>query len=124
MAWRYEQSSGQLFNDAGELVAIGYSGHGEGLNNPEFQNVPDVGPLPQGLWQIGPPYNSEKHGLYVLPLSAAPETETFGRDEFKVHGDEVDHPGQFLASLGCLILPRFARVYMWTLGDHLLEVAA
>lgn len=122
--WRYEQTTGQLFNDSGELTAIGYSGHGEGLNNPDMQNVRDVGPLPQGFWAIGPPRNDPKLGVFTLSLIPKPGTDTFGRDEFYSHGDEVDHPGQHLASDGCLILPRFARFDLWNLNDHDLEVTA
>jgi type VI secretion system (T6SS) effector TldE1-like protein len=124
MPWTYSQSTGELRSFDGSLVAIGYSGHADGLNNPSYQNVPDVGPIPQGTWEIGAPYDSPEHGPWVLPLSPLEGTETFGRDEFKCHGDEVEHPGQHLASLGCIIMPRVARLQMWQTGDHVLQVVA
>jgi hypothetical protein len=121
MSWKYQQSTGSIYDPEGNLFTVGYSGHAEGLNNPVFQNVPDVGPLPQGSYEIGKPFNSETHGPYALRLTPLEGTETFGRDGFLVHGDEIEHIGEHLASLGCLIAPRFARVAMWTRGDHTLE---
>jgi hypothetical protein len=40
MAWSYSQSSGTLTHD-GTIVAIGYSGHDNGKNNPDLQAVPN-----------------------------------------------------------------------------------
>ena len=122
MSWRYSQSTGHLLDPNGSLLSVGYSGRGEGLNAPEYQNVPDVGPLPQGAWEIGEPYDSPDHGPYVLPLTPLEGTETFGRTAFKCHGDEKEHPGEHLASLGCMIQARFARIALWERNDHILEV--
>ncbi len=64
----YSQSNGILYAVPDEVAAaavsgamqIGaaYSGHGLGLNNPAMQNVPDVGPLPQGTYVIGDPHDN------------------------------------------------------------------
>ncbi len=124
MPWKYSIPTGQLFDPNGRLVAIGYSGHGAGLNNPIMQSVADIGPIPAGSWEIGAPYDSSEHGPYTLPLTPLEGTETFGRSEFKSHGDEIDHPGQHLASLGCLIVARFARFAMWNSADRVLEVTS
>ena len=37
-------------NQTGERTnaGTGYAGHGEGVNNPTMQNVPNVSPIPQG----------------------------------------------------------------------------
>ena len=51
MAWRYEQRTGKLTDEDGYLWGIGYSGLGNAKNAPEFQNVHDVGPIPQGWGQ-------------------------------------------------------------------------
>ncbi len=53
----YSQS-GRTFictNAAGQTYAscTGYSGNGQGLNNPAAQNQPNVGPLPQGSYTVG-----------------------------------------------------------------------
>lgn len=117
--WTYEQATGMLVHD-GELVGVGYSGHGEGKNNADYENVPDVGPIPRGDYEIVEPRDTETHGPYVMPLAPTPSTETFGRDGFLIHGDSIEHPGQ--ASLGCIILTREIRNRIWLSGDHVLAV--
>jgi hypothetical protein len=120
--WTYAQKSGQLQQD-GKPVATGYSGAGPGKNNPAMESVHNVGPIPQGDWTIqGPPVNTAGHGPFVLRLTAEPETETFGRSGFLIHGDSKQAPGE--ASQGCIILPRAVREQVWESGDHDLEVLA
>lgn len=122
LAWTYVQKTGELQQD-GEHVATGYSGAGEGKNNPELQNVPNVGPIPRGDWTIdGPPFDTRDHGPYVLRLQPDPGTETHGRSGFLMHGDSKAHPGT--ASHGCIILPRPTREQVWQSGDRDLEVVA
>jgi hypothetical protein len=119
-SWTYSQVSGELQQD-GKHVAHGYSGAGDGKNNPPMENVPNVGPIPRGDWNItGPPADTRTHGPYVLHLEPKPETETFGRNGFLIHGDSKEHPGT--ASQGCIILPRPVREQVWTSGDRDLEV--
>jgi hypothetical protein len=121
-AWTYSQKTGDLDQD-GKHVATGYSGNGEGKNNPNLENVRNVGPIPQGDWTItGPPINTEDHGPYVLRLNPAAGTETFSRSGFLMHGDSKEHPG--CASEGCVILPRTVREQVWTSGDRDLKVVA
>ncbi|MGC2473676.1 MAG: tlde1 domain-containing protein [Candidatus Sulfotelmatobacter sp.] len=121
-AWTYSQKTGDLEQD-GTHVATGYSGAGEGKNNPEKQSVPNVGPIPQGDWTVtGPPANTSEHGPYVLRLNPVAGTETFSRSGFLMHGDSKAHPG--CASEGCVILPRTVREQVWTSGDHDLKVVA
>lgn len=121
-AWTYSQKTGDLEQD-GTHVATGYSGAGEGKNNPTLQNVHNVGPIPQGDWTItGPPVNSEDHGPFVLRLNPVSGTETFGRSGFLMHGDSKEHPGR--ASEGCVILPRPIREQVWNSNDRDLKVVA
>ena len=121
-AWTYAQKSGELQQD-GKPVATGYSGAGAGKNNPALENVPNVGPIPQGNWTIaGPPADTAGHGPYVLKLNPEASTETFGRGGFLMHGDSKEHPG--CASHGCVILPRAVREQVWNSGDRELEVLA
>src|SRR5712671_97073 len=122
MSWLYEQSTGKLYDPAGDLIAIGYSGKGEGLNNPAMEHVPFVGPLPAGIYFISAPINTEKHGPYFLPLVPHPSNDMYGREDFGVHGDEILHVNQHLASEGCMIQARIVREKMWEGGDHRLEV--
>ena len=128
--FEYHQGTGQLWRyltlglGAGSLFASGgYSGSGEGKNNPAFQQVHNVGPIPQGLWRIaslteGP----TAHGPYVLHLAPCEGTNTFGRDGFLIHGDSLAFPGT--ASQGCIIFPRHVRESIWSSGDRSLRVIA
>jgi|1186.fasta_scaffold03413_2 hypothetical protein len=121
-AWTYSQKSGDLDQD-GHKVATGYSGAGKGKNNPEMQNVHNVGPIPRGDWSItGPPVDTKTHGPYVLRLTPEPETETFGRSGFLMHGDSKEHPGT--SSEGCIIVPRAVREEVCKSGDRDLKVVA
>jgi hypothetical protein len=133
MPWLYEQTTGRLFDPDGKFLADGYSGGGTdpentaaiaGKNNSAMQDVPFVGPCPQGIWIAGAPVNSAVHGRYALPLTPDVGTETFGRDHFMLHGDSIPNPG--FASDGCVIQPYDARVAVWQQmeqsGDYRLQV--
>lgn len=126
--YQWHQSSGELWRgDAdgnnGTFVSKGYSGAGDGKNNPAFQRVRNVGPIPQGKWKIsGPPVDTPSHGPFVLHLFPCPSTNTFGRDGFLIHGDSVRLPGT--ASEGCIILSRAIREQIWSSGDRDLQVIA
>jgi len=120
--WTYQQSTGELTNPGGDVVATGYSGHGAGKNNPAMQEKVDVGPIPQGTYTVGPPFTSDKHGPYAMSLTPAASDEMFGRSGFMMHGDSIEHPGG--ASEGCIIMPRNIREMVWSSGDHSLQVTA
>ncbi len=122
MTWSYSQSTGKLRHD-GVMVTIGYSGNGKGLNNPNDQAIHYVGPIPQGLWDIGAMAADGGHmGPNVLPLTPAAGTDTFGRDAFFIHGDndKVNHT----ASEGCIIIRPDIRDQIAQSGDAVLEVTA
>ncbi len=119
MAWIYSQSTGYLTHN-GVHIATGYSGNGEGKNNPAMQNVPNEGPCPQGSYQIGAPKDDPNVGPFAMPLTPEPGTDTFGRFAFMIHGDSIVHPGT--ASEGCIIMLRDARNQIWQSGDHELVV--
>jgi type VI secretion system (T6SS) effector TldE1-like protein len=116
--WIYNQVTGEM--SRGGAPFIGYSGIGEGKNNPAMQNVKNVGPLPCGFYTIEPPVDSPEHGPYALPLVPDPNNTMFGRDDFMIHGDSIEHPGS--ASEGCIILERYARQVIWTSNDKILQV--
>lgn len=119
MTWAYEQDTGQLSHN-GEDVAVGYAGAGEGKNNPDMQDVQNVGPLPRGGYTIGDPCDTETHGPYVLDLKPDDDNEMCGRSAFLIHGDSVSKPGT--ASKGCMIFQRKVREQIWKSGDRRLEV--
>ena len=120
----YEQLTGKLFRD-GRWLATGYSGHGNGKNNPRLQSVHDVGPIPCGFYTIGYVGNTPTHGPFVLSLTPEKENEMFGRSGFLIHGDSIEHPGE--ASEGCIIMPRPIRELVWARaqnGESMLEVVS
>jgi hypothetical protein len=124
MSWTYEIPTGRLFDPSGLLLSTGYSGHGLGLNNIEMQDVEDVGPIPVGWYTRGEPINSPKHGPEAIPLIPDPDNVMFNRVDFFEHGDEIAHPGQHLASLGCIIMAEFSRHQQIASPDKRLQVVA
>lgn len=101
MDWVYEQSTGKLTR-GGVLIGYGYSGFGDGKNNPDMEQTADVGPIPRGWWTIGPAHDTEAHGPMVMSLTPQIGTRTFGRSGFLIHGDSLEHPGE--ASHGCVVM--------------------
>lgn len=121
MTWTYQQSTGQL-SHGGAPVAVGYSGAGDGKNNPAMQDVHNVGPIPVGRYTIGEPCDTQTHGPYVLRLTPDEGNEMCGRAGMLIHGDSVAHPGT--ASQGCIIMARAVREQVWNSGDLDIEVTA
>ena len=103
----YSQSSGALTGADKGVVSQGWAGNGEGKNNPAMQEVHEVGPLPQGLYDLGP-WEQFHPGLGPLVCRLTQvEGETFGRDGFFIHGASMGHYGE--ESKGCIVLPRSQR---------------
>ncbi len=115
--WTYDQSSGELRHD-GTFEGTGYSGTGIGRNRPEAQQISNTGPIPRGRYKIGPAYDHPHLGPCVMNLDPEPGTNTFGRSEFRAHGDNQRHD----ASHGCLILGPSIRRLIANSGDTDLEV--
>jgi hypothetical protein len=93
-------------------MTCGYSGCGGGENNPAMQDVPDVGPIPVGRYKMAALiFYDDKLGPRAIRLDPYPETETFGRSGFYIHGDSFEHPGN--ASHGCIILSRAIRNHVF-----------
>ncbi len=123
--WVYISGSGSLYDGKMNppfLVAMGYSGVGMGLNNPDIDFESGIGPICDGTYIIEAPVHSDKLGAYVLPLVPDPSTETHGRSGFCIHGDSIHAAGEHAASRGCVILPRQIREKLWESGDHVLKV--
>ena len=114
MTWTYEQATGRMLHDD-VLVGVGYSGALECKNDPDMQDVHNVGPIPQGTYTIHAPVDTVTHGPFVLRLEPDANNEMFGRAGFLIHGDSVVHPGT--ASEGCIILQRAVRESIWNSGD-------
>lgn len=115
----YSQVDGWLYHD-GRSVGKGYAGKGPGLNNPRLQNIKGVGPLPQGHYDILAPVDSKEHGPYAMVLDPHEDNEMFSREGMMLHGDNPK--GDHSASSGCIVMPRWVRDFVWSSGDHLLQV--
>lgn len=99
----FEIHTGRLYDRNLRLVADGlFSGHGNGMNNPAMQAVRGVGPLPVGVYRVGPLMDGGHLGPNVMRL-----TQTFGvsygRSGFYIHGASAIHPS--MSSDGCIIAP-------------------
>ena len=117
----FDISSGQFL--LGEIpFGSGYSGKGSAQNDPLAEELPNAGPIPEGMWQIGAPQNHPTLGEYVLALTPEKETLTFGRSDFYIHGENPAHPGQ--SSHGCIVADRETRSRIWQVGDRTLQVIA
>jgi len=119
--WVYSQSSGIMLHD-GIYFATGYSGIHEGLNNPNMQHVHSVGPIPRGLWVMGPDYHHPKLGACTMNLLPKPGTEVFGRTDFRIHADLRLFAGKHIASHGCIIHVKTERMRIAASHDRDLEV--
>lgn len=118
--WIYRIKPGRL-SQGDRFVSIGYSGMGASRDDPGAIHVRGQGPIPVGVYVIGPEREiTETHGPVVLPLTPIAYVETFGRSNFLIHGDSVSHPGS--ASHGCIILPRPIREEISSSRDRLLVV--
>lgn len=117
--WTWNVLSGRLLDSAGELAGLGYSGHMQGVNNPDDEQIPDVGPVPRGQWTIGDFFDDPGgKGPIVAHLVPKDGTNTFGRSGFMIHGDNLTHN----ASLGCIILPHGVRTRLAASSDRDLQV--
>lgn len=122
--WAYNQTTGELLRANGTVAGIGYSGRGAGLNNPAMQDKAFEGPLPCGLYNIGEAFTHEHLGPVTMKLAPFDDHLMFGRDEMCCHGDEKAHAGQHLASDGCMIQDRNARLELSRSQDRVLKVVS
>ena len=126
--WQYSQSTGNLvYVDrlTGQItpVTVGYSGYGVGLNNPQTQQTPNIGPIPQGTWTIQQQQNNVTQTGVRLPgsmrLTPWAGTNTFGRSGFLIHGGDFTTRS---SSAGCIVLPPHIRNRIANSGDDELRV--
>lgn len=121
LSWKYYSLSGMMKAPSGAILGHGYSGNGQGLNNPAMENMHNIGPIPRGAYGIGAFfYDDCGKGPTVCDLIPLSETETFGRCGFMVHGD--NRKANESASEGCIVAPRFIRDAMKLSPVKLLEV--
>ncbi|MDR2152942.1 MAG: DUF2778 domain-containing protein [Helicobacteraceae bacterium] len=134
--WAYKVGDGDLYNPDGKLIyKEGYAGAQKPCdinekkveipckNNSEYEDRKNLGPIPRGLWWIGSHYtdtNSEgKMHEYKIRLCPLIGTNTFGRTQFRIHGDS-NPSGE--ASEGCIIFPKDIRIKIASSTVRLLKV--
>lgn len=119
----YVQKTGSLYLPNRKKMAVGYSGHGKGLNQPDWQDRVGIGPIPVGRYIIGPAHTPVDHlGAMAFPLVPAKTNDMHGRSAFFVHGDNpaLNHT----ASNGCIILAPGFRAILRDSQDRGLIVVA
>jgi hypothetical protein len=117
----FSQTTGTLTDNEGQIVATGWSGHGEGKNNPLMQSVHNVGPLPQGLYKVGVWEDHPHLGHMVAHLSMV-DGKDFGRDGFFIHGPSKDKDKYGEESQGCIVVPRPDRQKVHDLNPQCVQV--
>jgi len=120
--WRYEQETGRLTTPWGSPCGKGYSGHGDGLNNPKMERIAGVGPIPRGRYTICAAYADSHLGPYVMPLAPINGTNTFGRTGFLVSGEPVTVEDERERLGESVVLTFMARSVLYATSDRELEV--
>lgn len=120
MPYSYSQKSGVLRLNGLVFSSGGWAGQGVGMNNPEMQEVHNIGPLPRGLYIIGRAHTHPKLGPVVMDLTPDAANRMFGRADFRIHGAAFKHPE--LSSHGCIIQPKDVRIRIDMGDERLLEV--
>lgn len=116
----YSQSTGKWILANGKTLGVGYSGHGEGRNNPAMQAVKNVGPIPVGNYTIGEAFMHPLKGPLVMRLIPSEHTDELMRSGFLIHGDNKAMNKS--ASEGCIVLPHDVRLAISKLEDRSLWV--
>jgi RHS repeat-associated protein len=115
-ACSYSQSSGAYAcvgygaDNGKDFSGTGYSGTGEGRNNPDKESEEDVGPIPRGTYDISQSYYSLNTGPITMKLTPNGNQNMFGRTDFRIHGNNATND----ASTGCIVMPK--PVHRSTLG--------
>lgn len=118
----FDRRKGTIFHEDGSVLATGiWAGHEGHANKPEDEQLHGLGPLPAGLYGIGPLRDSGTLGPHVMDLNPDPHNQMFGRSLFRIHGDTVNDASHE-ASDGCIIAPRNVRDAINTLLDRRIKV--
>jgi type VI secretion system (T6SS) effector TldE1-like protein len=115
--WTYTQINGEMQRENQQF--FGYSGHGPGLNNPAMADAKNIGPIPCGLYSIGPWHDEPHLGPCVARLTPVGH-DADGRTDLMIHGD--NRAANHSASDGCCIQGPNARFAMRASGDTSLNV--
>jgi hypothetical protein len=102
----YVQETGAFLNGGSPtldvIYANAYAGAGRHKNNPDSQCISDLGPIPTGVYEMGP-IRDEGPLKMAIRLTPDSDNEMCGRSGFLIHGESAGAPGW--ASAGCIIVP-------------------
>lgn len=112
MNLNFSQSTGLITKDDGSHVALGWAGNHEGKANPDMQDRPSLGPLPQHVYEIQPWEIRHDHlgpmVAFLKPSDKDPRP-MFGRGDFFIHGPSMDQATYGQESKGCVVIPHTGR---------------
>ena len=117
----FDVTAGRL-SIAGNDIGPAYSGAPGYVDNEADAGLVGRGPIPAGLWVIGSPIDDAHTGPFSMPLTPVAGTDTMGRSEFMIHGDNMAMNES--ASHGCIIAARAIRERIWADSDHMITVVA
>lgn len=120
MTWEYNVKEHKFYQNGTFKYDANYAGATGYKNDPAQECVKEKGPLPRGSYNIGSPHNSAHTGKYTISLIPASSNLMCGRDAFKIHGMNANHPAD--SSNGCIIAPLSVRKAIWSSGDRELLV--
>lgn len=89
-----------------------YAGYGEGRNDPRYEHVRNVGPIPRGRYALKRHWR-DRAGPNTLACEPVPGTNLYGRSGFLIHGDNATGT----ASKGCIVVAPDARRHIARLVD-------
>lgn len=131
MNLNYSQSTGLITDDNGMVIAQGFAGndsrpavnpnHIHGYNNPNAQAIHCVGPLPRGVYDVGPWGTHAVVGANSAPLTQT-SGDSFGRSGFFIHGPGAADPAN--SSEGCIVIPHDQRLAVMALAPGTITVNA
>ena|ERR1700689_2166797 len=110
----YSQTRGEFSNADGEIISIGWYAGGdmgtvpEAVNNPAFQFVPDVGPLPQNVYTASPMHVVPRVGP-CMTLTPDDPLAMHGRGGMLLHCNNPTRPPRS-SSEGCAVAPSLAEL--------------
>ena len=111
------EDAGQFRGTSGPFA---WAGRGEGKNNPAWQQIHNMGPLPQNTYSLGEWTVHPHLGPLVSELTPGPDQEMYGRDGFWIHGPGESNYGQ--ESKGCVVIPRAWRELVRATCEKYIEV--
>jgi hypothetical protein len=115
----YSQVSGGISIDD-EFIGTGYSGHGDGVDNPALEAVRTIGPIPKGQYRILRWQDHYPKRGPIVAVLAPNKHDAHGRSGFLIHGDNAKM--NKTGSWGCIVASRDIRIKLRDSGETLLEV--